>query len=127
MKNAKKALKSDFLYLAKMIELISIGIDEFVEIIDGKVNIKWNDPHREREIFFGVISNNKEMHGIAQCYSEKELLDLNNEYKMRIQNIKQSIFARYLDYDLIELLSELEKVQIIRLIRGLLFSEKTWN
>lgn len=124
LKNAEKALKNDFLYLARMIDLVSIGIEEFVEIIDGKVNIKWNDPHGEQKIFFGATSDNKEVHDIAQCYSQKELTELDSIYRKKIQSIKQSSFSKYLDYDLIELLSELEKVHIIGAIHGLLFCEK---
>lgn len=124
LKNAERALKSDFLYLARIIDLISMGIEEFVDIIDGKVTIKWNDPHGEQKIFFGAISDNKETHGIAQCYSQKELMELDCTYRKKIQYIKQSSFSKYLDYDLIELLSELEKVPVMGTIQGLLLCEK---
>lgn len=121
LKNAKEALKNDFLSLARMLDIVSIGIENFVDITDGKVQIKWNDPHGGRKLFFGIISGNNNSNGTPYCYSEKELLDLSDRYKQDIQNIKNSIFARYLDYDLVELLSELEKAPVIGAIRSLLF------
>lgn len=121
LKNAKEALKNDFLNLARMLEIVSIGIENFVDITDGKVHIKWNDPHGEQKIFFGIISDDNNSRGAPYCYSEKELLNLNSKYKQDIQNIKNSVFARYLDYDLVELLSELETAPVVGAIRSLLF------
>lgn len=88
LKNAEKALKNDFLSLARMLDIVFIGIEKFVDITDGKVQIKWNDPHGERKMFFGIILDDNDSGGSPYCYSEKELLDLSDRYKQGIQSIK---------------------------------------
>lgn len=114
--NSKKAsvtLKPVFLELTKFIEVTIECCRKYVKIEDsGKINISWSDPD-EKAIYFAVGNSNEERitGRPPKRKTEKELLQINQLYKEKINSIKNRIDFNYCDEEIITLLSELESTE----------------
>lgn len=114
--NSKKAsvtLKPVFLELIKFIEVTIECCRQYIKIGDnGEISISWSNSD-EKSIYFAVGNSTEERitGRPPKRKTEKELFQINQLYKEKMNTIKNRIDFNYCDEEIITLLSELESTE----------------
>ena len=110
-KQCMEVLRSNFIDLAKFIDLTILVCQKHIEIKDKGVNLLWNGDSDEEKIYIKYSSCNDTNKFFNKSYTKAEIFGLANQYNKKIEKIKQSSVIKFCDYELLEVLTKLETIK----------------
>ncbi len=107
-KKSMEVLKNNFAELTQFVDYAILMCDKHIKIKEKGATILWND--EGEQIFLNYKKVNSDEKPCMKKYNKFELLDWDNQFTKKISRIKETAVINYCDYEVLQELSELEKV-----------------
>ena len=107
-KKSMEVLKNNFAELIQFVDYAILMCDKHIKIKDKGATILWNDEGKQMFLNYKKVDSDEKP--CMKKYNKSELLDWDNQFTKKISSIKETTVISYCDYELLQELSELEKV-----------------
>ncbi len=107
-KQCMEVLRSNFIDLAKFIDLTILVCQKHIEIKDKGANLLWNGDGEK--IYIKYLRCDDINKFFDKSYTKTEIFGLVNQYNKKIDKIKESSVIKFCAYEILEILTKLETI-----------------
>lgn len=108
-KKCMEVLRNKFVSITTFIDVSIMLCKKHIKIKDKGADLLWNGDNEKLYIKYSKIGDNRAF--IFRSYTKREIFGLQNIFDGKISEIKNSSVIKYCDYELLELLSQIEEAK----------------
>lgn len=104
-----EVLRNKFVSITTFIDVSIMLCKKHIKIKDKGADLIWNGDNEKLYVKYSKVGNDKAF--TCKSYTKTEIFRLQNIFDSKISEIKNSSVIKYCDYELLELLSQIEEAK----------------